>query len=83
MIAYCWYVTGHQVVFGQALESNTLPSLCYLRNRFAVGTGLLDEVFAPVTVLCFLFIADRALLMTMVSTPPSLTGPAPMRYFPP
>lgn len=26
MIAYCWYVTGHQVVFGQALESDTLPA---------------------------------------------------------
>ena len=83
MIAYCWYVTGHQVVFGQALESDTLPGFGYLRGRFAAGTGLLDGVFALVAVSCFLFMADLALLVTLVSTPPGFKGLAPMRYFPP
>jgi hypothetical protein len=76
-------VAGHQVVFGQALESDMLPGLCYLRRRFAVGIGLLDEVFAPVAVSRFLLIANLVLLVTVVSTPLRLTGPAPMRYFPP
>jgi hypothetical protein len=76
-------VVGYQVVFGQALELDTLPGFCYLRGRFAAGIGLLDEVFAPITVSCFLFMVDLALLVTVVSAPPSFKGPAPMRYFPP
>lgn len=57
---YRWYVVGRQAVFGQALESETLPDLWYLCGRFAAGTGLLDEGFRVGHRLVFPFMVDPA-----------------------